>query len=397
LFSIANASLFSTAFVQSFGFWFVTDSAKAVWIVFWISFITVNINTFTSVMFATSSRKFFFVNELLTFWTNVSFIESTTLSECSDIFTSGNTIVVTATWHASIIFKVPFMSDWIFFVVVDASIWWWNTFFGWATASSLVFNKFDGTSDHARWIWDEEWAMFFTFTSVNLTTLFIIDVSTFVKFFFSTADWNWNIFVWEHHSALVWISFIDTSWWIDRSAFPRDTAISPVVNMVVFVRFTSWSGWAPGSLVKANSLLVIVQVDVVGFETKPSFIKRVITVNNSLSVLPLVTVTSFTVVPAVSESVSTREGVSGTVPFDFTNVIFNWITAALFWLFTTARINSISPSFKTTFVFLLTVYPVVPVVVVVLQVFALLSLVDFLFFSVWTFVTNTFVTVTTFI
>jgi hypothetical protein len=81
-----------------------------------------------------------------------------------------------------------------------------------------------------------------------------------------------------------------------------------------------------------------------------------------------------------------------TVPFNFTNIVFNWITAAFFWLFTTASVNFVSPSFKTTFIFLFTIDPVVPVVVVVFQTFALHSLVDFKFSVIWAFVADTFVT-----
>lgn len=362
------------------------------WVVFWVSFFAVNVDTFTSVVFATSGRKFFFVVKFLTFWTDMVFVESSALSKSSDVFTGGNTIVVTATWHTSVVVFVPFVSDWVFFVIVGTSIWWWDTFFAWASASSVVFDEFDDTAGHAWWVWNEEWAMIFTFTSVHFAALFFVNVTTFIEFFFRGTNWNWDVFVWEHDGALVWVSFINTSWWINWSALPRDTAISPVINMVVLVRFTSWSGFAPGSLVEANSLFVVVHVNVVSFKSEPSFVKSVITVNNILSVFPLVTVTSFTVIPTVHETVSTREGVSSTVHFNFTNVVFNWVTAAFFWLFTTASVSHVSPSFQTAFVFLFTVNPVVPVVVVVFQTLALHSLVDFKFSVVWAFVADTFVT-----
>jgi hypothetical protein len=303
LFSVANTRLFRATFVQSFGFWFVTDGAKGVWIVFWVGFVTINIDAFASVVLAASGRKICFVNELLAFSANVSLVESTALSKSSDIFASGFTVVITAAWHASIVIIVPLVANWELFVFVDASIWWWNTFFSWTSTSSLVFDEFDSTSDHTWWIWDEQWAMFFTFTSVNFATFFVVDVSTFIEFFFSATDWDWSVFFWEHHTAFVWVSFIDTSSWI--SAFPTDTTISPVSDVVVFMRFTSWSRVTPGSLVKANSLFIVVHVEVVSREAEPLIVKRVIIVNKFLSIIPLVTVTSFTVIRTVPETVST--------------------------------------------------------------------------------------------
>lgn len=53
LFGVTNTSLFRTAFIESFGFWFVTGGAKSVWVVFWEGFFTFDADTFTSVVFAT--------------------------------------------------------------------------------------------------------------------------------------------------------------------------------------------------------------------------------------------------------------------------------------------------------------------------------------------------------
>jgi hypothetical protein len=211
LFSVTNTSLFGTAFIESFGFWFVTGGAKTVWVVFWEGFFTFDSDAFASVVFATGSGEFFFVNELLTFWTDMVFIETAALSEGSDIFTSGNTVFVTTAWHADIVVLVPFVSDWIFGIFVDAFLWWWaNTFpFGTSTSSG-GFDSLKRTVACADWVFDGNWTVFFTFTGVNFATFFGIDEFTIVEFFFCSTNWNWSEFVWEHDSTLAWVSFVDT-------------------------------------------------------------------------------------------------------------------------------------------------------------------------------------------
>jgi hypothetical protein len=130
--SVANARLFVTAFVQSFGFWFVTGGAESVWVVFWMSFVAVDSGTswfFTSVVFTASSGQVGNSDKFFTLSASVVFGETTALSEGSDVFASGNTVGVTAAWHASVVFLVPLVSDWVFFFVVNTSGHWWNTFF----------------------------------------------------------------------------------------------------------------------------------------------------------------------------------------------------------------------------------------------------------------------------
>lgn len=226
MFSVANTSLFRTTFVESFGFWFVTSFAKSVWVVFWEDFFTFDSDTFTSVVFTTGGGKFFFVNKLLSFWTNMIFIETAALSEGSDIFTGGFTVVVTATWHANIVVLVPFVSDWVVLTFMGTFLWWADTLFLGASASGSSFDSFDGTVRWANWILNDDWTVFFAFTGVNFATVFIIDKFTIVEFFFFGTDWNRSVFVWEHDGAFVWVSFIDTLIRTDTS--PMDTTISPV-------------------------------------------------------------------------------------------------------------------------------------------------------------------------
>jgi hypothetical protein len=273
LFGVTNTSLFRTAFIEGFGFWFVTGGAKSVWVVFWEDFVTFDSDTFASVVFATGGGEFFFVNELLSFWTSVVFIKTTALSEGSNVFTGGFTVIVTAAWHASIIIVVPFVSDWIFTTFVNTFLWWWDTFLFWTSASSGSWNSFNGTAGHADWIWNDDWTVFFTFTSVNFATFFRIDVFTIVEFFFFSTNWNWNVFVWEHGSAFVWVLFIST--FTNIFATPGDAAISPVINVVVLVTVTDWTLWTEGSIVEANSLLVVVHVEVIVGNTIPLFVESI--------------------------------------------------------------------------------------------------------------------------
>lgn len=190
--SVANARLFAATFVQSFGFWFVTGGAESVWVVFWMSFVTVDSFAslfFTSVVLTTSGGQVGNVNEFFTFSASVILVETAALSEGSDVFASGNTFGVTTAWHANVVVLVPFVSDWVFLFVVDTSGHWWNTLFGWATAFGVVWNEFDGTADHARWVNDEQWALRFTLTSVDFATVFGVNVLARIKFFLFRADW----------------------------------------------------------------------------------------------------------------------------------------------------------------------------------------------------------------
>jgi hypothetical protein len=73
---------------------------------------------------------------------------------------------------------------------------------------------------------NDDWTVFFAFTSVNFATVFIIDKFTIVEFFFFGTDWNWGVFVWEHDSAFVWVSFIDTL--VSTNTSSNHATISPV-------------------------------------------------------------------------------------------------------------------------------------------------------------------------
>jgi hypothetical protein len=294
LFGVTNTSLFGTAFIESFGFWFVTGGAKSVWIVFWEDFVAFDSNAFASVVFATGSGEFGFVNELLTFWTDVVFIETAALSEGSDIFTSCNTVFVTATWHANIIVLVPFVSDWIFVIFMDAFVFAVTFLFGTSTSRSASFN---GTFAWADWVFNDDWTMFSTFTSVNFATFFRIDVFTIVEFFFFFTNWNWSPFIWEHGSTFVWVLFIGTgtNWFTTKF----DAARSPVINMIVFIVITNWRFFASGSFVDANSLFVIFHVQVIA----GIVVESVVFINSSLSPALVVTVTSSTHIVSVLESV----------------------------------------------------------------------------------------------
>ena len=190
--SVTNARLFAATFVQSFGFWFVTGGAESVWVVFWMSFVTVDSFAslfFTSVVLTASGGQVGNVNEFFTFSASVILVKTAALSEGSDVFASGNTFGVTTAWHANVVVLVPFVSDWVFLFVVNTSGYWWNTLFGWATAFGVVWNEFDGTANHARWVNDEEWALRFTLTSVDFATVFGVNVLAGIKFFLFRAYW----------------------------------------------------------------------------------------------------------------------------------------------------------------------------------------------------------------
>jgi hypothetical protein len=318
LFGVTNTSLFRTAFIESFSFWFVTGGAKSVWVVFWEGFFTFDSDTFTSVMFATSGGEFWFVDELLTLLADMVFIKTTALSEGSDIFTSGNTVIVTAAWHADVVVLVPFVSDWIISTFVDTVLFWAVTFLFSTSTSSGGFDSLNSTVAWADWVFDGDWTVFFTFTSVNFATFFGIDEFTSIKFFFFGTNWNWAKFVWEHSSTFIWVLFVGT--FTNVSTSPTDAALSPVIYFFFFFFVTNWSFWASGSFVETNSLIVVVHVEVVAGKTEPIFVKSIISFNFGLTVAPLVTIASFTHVVSVSESVVGREFIGNSVMLNFTNI-----------------------------------------------------------------------------
>lgn len=169
--------------------------------------------------------------------------------------------------------------------------------------------------------------------------------------------------------------------------------------MVVFASFTSWTLWTEGSIVETDGLFTVGKVHVISRQFVPRLVKSVVTINNILIEFPLVTVTSFTVIVVVVESVVAAESVSLNTNGDFANSlwIIDWVTATFFWLFTAARVNKVGVLFQTTFVFLFAVNVKVPVVVVGFQSFALQFLKFFVVRVIWTFVTNAFVRVATFV
>jgi hypothetical protein len=274
-----------------------------------------------------------------------------------------------------------------------AFLWWTDTLFLSTSTSSGGFNSLNTAMRWADWVLNDDWTVFFTFTSVNFATFVRIDEFTIIEFFFFGTDWNWNVFVWEHGSAFVWVLFIGTftNWF----TAPRDTAISPVINVVVFVSITDWSRWAEGSVVYTNSLFTVVEVEVISGDSVVLVVNSIGFINIGLSVAPFVTVASLTVIISISETVVGGEGISLTVGFDFTDILFFFITATFFWLFATAGINGISVSSKSAFDSFFTVQPVVPVVIVILESFTFLSFVKFIFGVISAFITNTFVRNTT--
>jgi hypothetical protein len=143
--------------------------------------------------------------------------------------------------------------------------------------------------------------------------------------------------------------------------------------MVIFASFTSWTLWTEGSIVETDGLFTVGKVHVISRQFVPRLVKSVVTINNILIEFPLVTVTSFTVIVVVVESVVAAESVSLNTNGDFADKtwVIDWVTATFFWLFTAARVNKVGVLFQTAFVFFFAVNVKVPVVVVGFQSFAL--------------------------